>query len=202
MLRVNQSRPPEIILASTSPYRSDLLIKLGVQFEQIDPSYIEKDRPDELPSEKASRHALGKATSVSADISTNSPFIVIGSDQVVHLGKLVLSKPGNHDVAAAQLKACSGNWVTFTTAICLANEAGQIFKAFECFRIKYRDLSPSDIARYLEIDEPFDCAGSIKIEAAGIRLLEDTDGRDINIVHGLPLILLQDSLRIFFNYIL
>jgi len=138
--------------------------------------------------------------SVRATLGNGSSFIIIGSDQVAHLGSHTFSKPHTFEIAAEQLALCSGRWVSFTTAICLIDENSRAFEALECFRIKYRELSTEDIHTYLEIDEPFDCAGSIKAEASGITLLEDTSGRDINTLYGLPLMLLRESLRSNFNY--
>ncbi len=197
---MNQAHPPRIILASTSEYRLDLLSRLQLRFEQIDPIYTESGRSGETPNEKAIRHSLGKAISVSTGLDAAYPYIVIGSDQVAHLGNDVLPKPVTLERPTAQLSICSGQWVSFTTAICLVDEADRVFEAIERFQIKYRKLSLAAIARYLEVDKPFDCAGSIKVEASGISLIEDTRGRDINTVYGLPLMLLQESLKSFSNY--
>jgi MAF protein len=197
---VNQRKPPEIILASTSSYRADLLARLHIEFEQIDSLYEEFELPDESPETKAIRLARGKASHLISHSRPKGRFIVIGSDQVAHLNKMTFSKPITLDAATSQLSACSGQWVSFTTAICLIDESGLSFEAVECFQIKYRSLSVDAIAEYLAIDEPFDCAGSIKLEASGITLIEDTRGRDINTLYGLPLMLLQETLRSQFNY--
>ena len=197
---MKQTKRPRIILASTSPYRADLLSRLNIQFDQFDPHYEELSIPGESPEEKSIRLSRGKALSVKANLEGSAPFIVIGSDQVAHLGSQTFSKPQSFDVAAEQLALCSGRWVSFTTAICLIDENTRIYDAVESFRIKYRALSTADIHNYLNIDEPFDCAGSIKVESAGITLLEDTSGRDINTLYGLPLMLLRESLSLNFNY--
>jgi septum formation protein len=197
---VNQTKQPRIILASTSPYRVDLLSRLNIQFDQIDPNYEELQQPGESPEERSIRLARGKAMSVISYLDAGTSFITIGSDQVAHLGSQTFSKPQSLDVAAEQLATCSGRWVSFTTAICLIDETNQVFEAAECFKIKYRELTTADIHTYLKIDEPFDCAGSIKVEASGITLLEDTNGRDINTLYGLPLMLLRESLTSRFHY--
>jgi predicted house-cleaning NTP pyrophosphatase (Maf/HAM1 superfamily) len=110
------------------------------------------------------------------------------------MGSHILRKPGTFEKAAKQLANCSGNWVSFTTAISLIDHRGIKKQAAECFRIKYRELNSSEIDEYLKIDEPFDCAGSIKAESTGITLLDDTDGRDFNTLVGLPLMLCQELL--------
>lgn len=194
---LHQTREPKIILASTSIYRGELLGKLKIPFEQVDPAYQESARTGESPRKMALRLALGKAQSAVSRIESHSPFIVIGCDQVAHLGAQVFGKPGSFEAASRQLATCSGNWVSFTTAICLIDERGRSHQAAECYRIKFRSLAPQEITAYLDIDQPFDCAGSIKAESAGITLLEGAKGRDINTLYGLPLMLLQESLASF-----
>lgn len=192
-----QIRAPKIVLASTSAYRRELLGKLKIPFEQVDPAFHESTRSGEPPRKMAARMALGKAESVLRRIDSNSSVIVIGSDQVAHLDQQRFGKPGSRDVASRQLAACSGNWVSFTTAICLIDETGCTHQAIESYLVKFRSLQPDEISAYLDIDQPFDCSGSIKAESAGITLLEDSKGRDINTLYGLPLMLLQETLALF-----
>jgi 7-methyl-GTP pyrophosphatase len=194
---LHQRPVPRIILASTSAYRRRLLGRFEIPFDQLDPGFDESDRPGESPPETASRLALGKADSVVRNMKSDSPFIVIGSDQVVHLDEKIFAKPGSHQSAAMQLRSCSGNWVSFTTAICLIDETGCTRQASECYRIRYRQLQSREIDAYLNIDRPFDCAGSIKAESTGITLFDDSRGRDISTLYGLPLMLLQDTLAAF-----
>jgi septum formation protein len=185
---------PRIVLASTSSYRKLLLNRLQIPFETADPGIEEFSRPEEDPLELSLRLAHDKAFAVSETLSYSLPYIVIGSDQVAHMGSHILPKPGTFEKAAKQLAKCSGNWVSFTTAISLINHAGINKQAAECFRIKFRELTNSEIDEYLKIDEPFDCAGSINAESTGITLLEDTDGRDFNTLVGLPLMLCRELL--------
>ncbi len=194
---MHQTRTPKIILASTSAYRRELLGKLKIPFEQLDPAFQESGRAGESPRNTALRLALGKAESALRGIESHSPFIVIGSDQVAHLDGYSFGKPGSFEVATRQLTACSGNWVSFTTAICLIDETGCTRQAVESYKVKFRSLAPHEIDAYLYLDRPFDCAGSIKAESAGITLLEDSQGRDINTLYGLPLMLLQETLALF-----
>ncbi|MCH8827957.1 MAG: Maf family protein, partial [Planctomycetes bacterium] len=110
---------------STSIYRGELLGKLKIPFEQVDPAYQESARTGESPRKMALRLALGKAQSAVSRIEPHSPFIVIGCDQVAHIGAQVFGKPGSFEAASRQLATCSGNWVSFTTAICLIDERGR-----------------------------------------------------------------------------
>ncbi len=185
---------PKIILASTSAYRKSLLNRLQIPFYTADPGIKEFQNPGENPLQISLRLARDKALAVSETLPSSPPYIVIGSDQVAHMGSQILRKPGSFEKAAKQLASCSGNWVSFTTAICLIDHNGITKQAAECFRIKYRELNDSEIDEYLKVDEPFDCAGSIKAESAGITLLNDTDGRDINTLVGLPLMLCRELL--------
>lgn len=185
---------PRIILASTSAYRKSLLNRLQIPFDTANPGVKELQNPGEDPLQLSLRLACDKALAVSETLASSPPYIVIGSDQVAHMGSQILRIPGSFEKAAKQLASCSGNWVSFTTAICLIDHRGVKKRAAECFRIKFRELNNSEIHEYLKIDEPFDCAGSIKAESAGITLLDDTDGRDINTLVGLPLMLCQELL--------
>ena len=185
---------PRIVLASTSAYRKLLLNRLQIPFETADPGIEEIQIPGEDPLELSLRLAHDKALRVSETLLSSSPYIVIGSDQVAHMGSQIFRKPGTFEKAARQLANCSGNWVSFTTAISLIDHRGVYKQAAECFRIKFRELNNSEIDEYLKIDEPFDCAGSIKAESTGITLLDDTEGRDFNTLVGLPLMLCQELL--------
>lgn len=188
-----------IVLASTSVYRKALMEKLGVDFKQLDPEFEETSIPEETPVDRAVRLALGKSNAAGqillasgADYST----VVIGSDQVAHCGDQILSKPGSYANAFEQLKISSGQWVTYSTAVCVTSPDGGIMEAFnEDYRLKFRTLSDQMIHHYLELEQPFDCAGSIKAEAHGILLIEDSHGKDINTLYGLPLIQLVTVLK-------
>ncbi len=189
-----QIHVPRLILASTSIYRARLLEKLGVEFEQTDPDYEELSVPGESPAVKACRLADGKALSVQQDLPARRDAIVIGSDQVAHLDDRCFSKPGTHQRAFTQLSVFSGQWLSFTTAISLLDNHGARRCGCETYRIKFRNLTATEINNYLLRDHPYDCAGSIKAEASGVTLLEDTDGRDVNTLYGLPLMLLRELL--------
>lgn len=180
----------QIVLASSSPYRAALLKQIGLSFTQISPEYDEVYQYGENPEAMAVRFAVGKAESVAR---TKPNVLVIGSDQVAHLDGNVLGKPGCYEVARHQLASASGKWMTFVTSIVLMCKKDKITICdTEEFSIKFRKLTLEQIDSYLKADEPYDCAGSIKAEKLGISLIQDTKGRDINTLYGLPLILLTD----------
>ncbi len=202
--------PTKLVLASTSTYRGALLRQLGLEFSQIDPDVEESLRPQESAAYRASRLARHKASSGTlkylenmsdindigkTDNDRTASMIVIGSDQVAHQGNTILSKPGGFDPAFQQLTQCAGRWVTFSTAICLVDDSGQVLaEGKDTYEIKYRDLSATEIRKYLQTEQPYDCAGSIMAEQRGIALIEKSKGRDITTLYGLPLILLTDLL--------
>jgi|SRR5690606_5405301 len=184
----------KIILASTSPYRHSLLSKLGLSFDTASPNFDETAKPGEPPTELALRLAEGKAQSLA---HTYPDHLIIGGDQVAYLApNRILSKPGSFDRAFEQLSACAGQTVIFYNGLCLFNsKTGQAQTAIEEFRVRFRPLSDAQIQRYLEREQPYDCAGSFKAEGLGISLFESLEGRDPNALIGLPLILLCDLLR-------
>ncbi len=181
-----------LFLASSSPYRAQILDRHKICYAKLTHRYIEKSIPEEAPAAKALRLAEGKALSVEID---PQPYVIIGSDQVAHLDQQVFGKPGTHDKALAQLRLFSGQWVSFTTGICLVTEQGDRRTAAETYEIRFRELSDGQISRYLQLEQPFDCAGSIKVESLGITLLDDARGRDVNCLYGLPVMLLREQLE-------
>jgi septum formation protein len=175
-----------LILGSTSAYRRELLSRLRIPFEVASPHVDETALPHETPQALAQRLALAKAMAV-AQRFPNA--VVIGSDQVAQLGNSALGKPGNHANAVAQLSKMSGQTVIFQTAlavVCL--ETGFVGQDIAQVKVKFRDLSPSQIENYLVAEQPYDCAGSAKSEGLGIALLEKIDNDDPTALIGLPLI--------------
>jgi septum formation protein len=182
----------QLILASTSPYRKQLLQRLHLPFDCVDPVADESPLAGELPTERALRLALHKAQSV-AQQRHNA--LVLGSEQVAAIGETVLHKPGNRANAVAQLQASQGKAVDFFTAIALINsESGQVESHVEPFRVHFRALTDAQISHYLSVDEPYDCAGSFKCESLGIALFERLRGDDPTSLEGLPLIALTTLL--------
>jgi septum formation protein len=183
-----------LVLASTSPYRAALLARLRVPFRQLDPATPEAHVEGESPTDMCRRLAREKALAVVAERHPPGS-IVVGSDQVAHLDGRIFGKPGSFDPAFKQLKACSGRWVTFETAVCVTSAEGYEATESEPFDVRFRELSDQEITRYLNIEAPWDCAGSIKAEGCGIALMQEMRGRDFNTLLGLPLMLLTDMLH-------
>ena len=174
------------VLGSTSPYRRELMQRLGLPFEVLAPGVDETPEPGETPAALAQRLALAKARAVARQ---RPAAIVIGSDQVADLNGEPLGKPGTHERAVEQLQRMRGQTVVFQTAlavVCLDSgfEAADLAPVRVCFR----DLDDGEIERYLRTEQPYDCAGSAKSEGLGIALLERIDSDDPTALVGLPLI--------------
>jgi septum formation protein len=182
---------PRLLLASTSPYRRELLSRLHLPFECASPRVDETRRPDEPPAALALRLAGEKAAAVHAP---EPEAWVIGADQVADLDGRVLGKSGDFETAMAQLRAMSGREVVFHTALCVI---GPDFheSAVDTTVVRMRPLADAEIARYLQAEPAFDCAGSFKAEGLGIGLFEAIDSRDPTALVGLPLIATARLLR-------
>lgn len=184
---------PRLILASTSPYRRDLLARLQIPFEAVAPEADESPLAGESPAATAERLAVAKAQAV-ADRYPEA--LIIGSDQVAHLGEMRFGKPGTRDKATAQLRTMSGHTVVFHTGLCLLNAAtGRIHLRGIPTEVRFRELSDAEIARYLDREDALNCAGSARSEGLGISLLEWMKSDDPTALIGLPLIALAEMLR-------
>ncbi len=184
---------PTIVLASSSPYRAELLAKLGLEFETTSPDVDESPHPGESPEELVARLAQAKAEAVAAH---HPDALIIASDQVAVLDGAILGKPGNHSNACRQLKAASGRRVTFLTSLALLNShSGEIQREVVPFSVHFRPLTEQQIENYLNIEQPYHCAGSFKSEGLGIALFEKLEGDDPNTLIGLPLIRLIKMLE-------
>lgn len=182
-----------LILASSSPYRQDLLARLGLPFESHSPDVDETVLPDESPDEMVSRLARAKAEAVA---QAHPDALIIGSDQCAELDGRILGKPGDHANAVAQLRAASGREVVFHTGLCLLDAyTGRARVATVPFRVRFRTLESSMIEDYLARERPYDCAGSFKSEGLGVALFEAMAGDDPSALVGLPLITLVSMLR-------
>ncbi|CAM4160272.1 Maf family nucleotide pyrophosphatase [Roseateles saccharophilus] len=175
---------PALILASTSRYRRELLSRLRLPFEAVAPDVDESALPGETPAALAERLALAKARAVA---TAHPGAIVIGSDQVADLGGTVIGKPGNHEAACMQLRQMSGREVVFQTAVAVVAPGLAAIERAEV-RVRVRELSDAAIEAYLRADEPYDCAGSAKVESLGIALLDAVESDDPTALIGLPLI--------------
>lgn len=181
-----------LILASTSPYRRILLERLRIPFDVQPPGVDETALPAESPASLALRLAEAKARAVGADFPAA---LVIGCDQVAALAGACLGKPGGHAEAVAQLRAMRGRDVVFHTALALLNAAsGRLQLASVPTTVRFRALSDLEIERYLALEQPYDCAGSARIEGLGIALVERVTDDDPSALIGLPLIQLVTML--------
>ena len=177
---------PDLILASTSRYRRELLERLRLPFTVQAPDTDETPHPGELPAALAVRLALAKARAVA---QLHPSAVVIGSDQVADLDGTAIGKPGTHENAVAQLRLMSGRTVVFQTAVavvCVAS--GFAEQALAAVRVQFRELSDAEIESYLQAEKPYDCAGSAKSEGLGISLLASIESDDPTALVGLPLI--------------
>ena len=181
-----------LILASTSRYRAELLARLRLPFEVARPEVDETPHPGEAPATLALRLAAAKASALA---TLHADAVVIGSDQVASCEGRVLGKPGGRDAAIAQLQAMSGREAVFLTAVALARPGGVIETALDTTVVRFRPLSDDAIARYVDAEQPFDCAGSFKCEGLGIALFEAIESRDPTALVGLPLIATARLLR-------
>lgn len=184
----------QIVLASSSKYRQQLLSQIVSEFQSINPDIDEQAHAQEHPEKLALRLAEQKALSVAQKLST--PSIVIGSDQVAWLKDTQLHKPSSTEKNIAQLALCSGQQVSFYTGLAVYNTEDQnMLSRVETTHVKFRALSESEILRYVEKEPSIDCAGGFKIEGLGVSLFENIEGRDPNTLIGLPLMLLCEFLR-------
>jgi septum formation protein len=185
--------PPRLVLASTSPYRRELLTRLRIPFETVAPEVDEGPARGEAPPELAMRLACAKARAAQA---AYPDALIIGCDQVAVVGATLLNKPGSHDKAVEQLTLMSGQRVSFYTALCLLNARSLRQQAvIEPVTVHMRKLKRAEIERYLLTEQPYDCAGAARIEGLGITLVARLEGNDPNALIGLPLIKLCEMLR-------
>ncbi|MDA0147959.1 Maf family protein [Vibrio sp. LaRot3] len=181
----------QLVLASTSPYRKQLLNKLAISFETASPEFDETALENESPIDLVKRLAIGKAQSCSVE----KPSVVIGSDQVCVIDGEIIGKPHTREKAIEQLSRQSGNAISFFTGLALYNtDTQQTDVKVDTFTVHFRKLSQSQIENYVDKEQPFYCAGSFKSEGLGIALFNRLEGKDPNTLVGLPLIDLIDML--------
>jgi septum formation protein len=177
---------PALILASTSRYRQELLARLRLPFAVEAPGVDESPHDGETPCDLAQRLALEKARAVAAH---HPDALVIGSDQVAELDGQAVGKPGSHERAVAQLRAMSGRSVVFHTAVAVLRQAtGFEACAIVPVKVRMRSLDDAEIEHYLRCEQPYDCAGSAKVETLGIALVDAVESDDPTALVGLPLI--------------
>ncbi len=180
-----------LILASSSPFRKELLSKLGLSFVTHSPDIDESRNSGETPEQLVFRLAQDKAK----EVAKFHQGLIVASDQVATLqdgqgaNDQVLGKPHTHENAVKQLSECSGKTVTFITSLCLLNtNTNNMQTIVETFKVVFRQLNFEQIDYYLKKEQPYNCAGSFKSEGLGISLFSELDGKDPNTLIGLPLI--------------
>ncbi len=183
-----------LLLASSSPYRRELLQRLHLDFQYASPDIDESPLPDESAADLVCRLAALKARALA---TAHPDHLIIGSDQVAALADgRIIGKPHDFERARAQLRAASGSSVTFHTGLCLLDSrSGEAQVDCIPFTVHFRALSDDEIRRYLLAEQPYDCAGSFKSEGLGVTLFRATEGADATSLIGLPLIRLCEMLR-------
>lgn len=176
----------KLVLGSTSPFRKELLEKLHIPFDCDKPNVDETPLENESAIELVERLSIAKAKAV----AKNHPdALIIGSDQVAMSDGLVLGKPHTVENAIKQLMSFSGKCVSFYTGLCLFDAENEQYSSLvEPFHVHFKTLSKAQISRYVELEQPLNCAGSFKSEGLGISLFDRLDGNDPNSLIGLPLI--------------
>ena len=183
----------QLLLASTSRYRRELLGRLRLPFEAVAPQVDEAPQPSETPLGRAERLALAKADAVSRRFPQAH---VIGSDQVAVCGDEILDKPGSAERCRQQLRRLSGATASFHSAVAVLPGAGQAPIQFtDSTTVHFRTLGPDEIERYIAAEQPFDCAGGFRAEGLGISLFTRVMSEDPTSLIGLPLIALARALR-------
>ncbi|MFT5811467.1 MAG: septum formation protein [Rubritalea sp.] len=184
---------PKIILASSSPFRKELLARLHLDFECHSPDIDESQLTGETATDYVCRLAEQKAQAISKD---HPNAFVIGSDQCALRDDQILGKPGNHANALQQLKAAQGKTVVFHTGLCVLHSESNFCEVDEVlYQVKFRTLRDEQLAHYLEVEQPYQCAGSFKSEGYGSCLFSAMEGRDPSALIGLPLIRLVTMLE-------
>lgn len=181
-----------LILASTSIYRRELLTRLRLPYDVVRPEVDETPEPGEAPVALAERLAATKSLAVAR---REPGAFVIGSDQVAELMGRPLGKPGSRDGAIAQLGAMAGREVHFRTAVCIQRDGDAPRIAMDTTTVRFRQLSFAEIERYVDAEQPLDCAGSFKSEGLGIALFAAIETTDPTALIGLPLIATARLLR-------
>ena len=185
----------QLILASSSPYRKELLARLSVEFECISPDIDESRQPDEAASDYVVRLAQQKAEKIG---QRHADALIIGSDQCCVNGDQILGKPKDKAHAIQQLEQASGKQIEFLTGVHICHPQGNWQRQWlDSFVVEFRQLSRAEIERYIDKEQPLNCAGSFKSEKLGISLCESMRGNDPTALVGLPLIKVAACLREF-----
>lgn len=181
-----------LVLASTSPYRRELLARLGIDFDAVAPGVDESPLSGEKPEDLVARLAIAKAEAGARD---TPDALVIGSDQTANLEGRALGKPGTEAAAIRQLHATAGHEIVYCTAVAVHKPGHESRVHLDISRVRLRQLGTDEIRRYIEAEQPLDCAGALKLEGLGIALCEYIKTSDPTALIGLPLIATAHLLR-------
>ena len=185
----------QLILASSSPFRKKVLLKLRLPFTQCSPNIDESSKNNESPKQLVQRLALMKAQAVAKTFDDSEGCLIIASDQVADCDGVTFGKPGNHENAIEQLQFVSGKTVSFYTSLVLMNsDSKKIQQHTDTTRVYFRNLNDNQINTYLNTDKPYNCAGSFKSEAFGASLFIKIETEDPDALIGLPLLKLVTML--------
>ena len=183
---------PAVVLASASPYRRGLLDRFLDDYQAVSAD-IDETNVDGLKPKALARHLARKKAETVSMTARNS--LIIGADQLAVLDGQVLGKPGDHQKAVEQLLAASGQAVTFRTAVCILDPVGRTrYEHVDKTTVRFRQFDRRLAESYLRHDEPYDCAGSFKIEGAGFVLFKSVTTDDPTALIGLPMIWVSDVL--------
>ncbi len=183
---------PDIVLASSSAYRRGLLDRFLSEYETVSPE-VDESNEDGLEPESLARHLARKKAEAGSAVARNS--LIIGADQLAVLDRQILGKPGGHHKAVEQLLAASGKTVLFLTAVCILDPVSRKrYEHVDRTTVRFREFDRRLAEAYLRLDEPYDCAGSFKLEGAGFLLFESVKTDDPTALIGLPMIWVADRL--------
>lgn len=183
---------PQLILASSSRYRQAQLTSLGVDFSAMSPDIDESPQANESIHDLVQRLAVSKAQKIKWQVPDAC---VIGSDQLCTMGGVVFGKPHRREVAIQQLLAFADQQVEFLTALAVITPKGEVLSHTDTTRVQFRPLTLAEVSRYVDREQPFDCAGSFKVESLGSSLFQAVHSTDPSALMGLPLIKLCEFLR-------
>ena len=199
----SDSKTPRLILASTSKYRQALMKFLDIPFEAEASPFDEEPLKSQIldPMALAAALAEGKALAVLQKYSSQSNLVVIGGDQVAALTRpdgsvLRLGKAKTPEKAFEQLSALNGKTHQLMTAIHICSAQKQA-SFINVTHLKMSHLTEEQLWRYIELDQPLDCAGSYKIESYGASLFEEITCTDFSAIQGLPLLQIKKHLADF-----
>jgi len=183
----------DIVLASSSPYRRELLSRLGLRFDTVSPGVDERPMDDESPQAMVARLARLKARAV-APLRPRA--LIVGSDQAAVLDNRIMGKPGSHEANVRQLRLAGGRRVRFLTGVALLNAAsGEMQCEVVEYGVHFRPLDEAQVEAYVRAEKPYDCAGGFRAEGLGVALFQRMEGEDPSALIGLPLIALVSMLR-------